>query len=226
MESYALQNFPPAHSTIHVALFHNVTNAPQIRQRLIKASQYPPGEEGDKARADVDFGFVEGDLLVSKEHLLSALLATLLYAYPSTSPAPTDPPSLSPPDISSLALNSEQDRVPKTRSHNLHSEILLLLSPNNNISDSIRRHGLSEKTTRLAVVKFGKRGQSSEEVWKAMEDVVDGELVGLERVGEGVDWGKVDKVYKLSELNALKTPDVIEKKKAAVVSTVAVKNVI
>ncbi|OWT36201.1 protein CGI121 [Cryptococcus neoformans] len=229
METYAYPAFPQQYSNIHIALFKNVTNAPQIRKRLIEASQMT-GPEGDKAREEVDFGFVEANLLVSKEHLLIAILSTLLYAFPSTDPAPTDPPPLSDiinPDVSSLSLSSSSEsRQPRTRSHNLHSELLLLLSPNNNITDSIRRHGVSDSTTNLAVVKFGKRGDKVEEVYEAMKNVVEGELIGWERVSEGTDWVRVDKIYKLNELNALKTADMIEKKRAAVVSTVAVKNVI
>lgn len=84
---------------------------------------------------------------------------------------------------------------PTTRSHNLNSEILLTLSPNNNISDSIRRHGISDATDYLVVVKFGGQG-SVEEIWKGMEDVVQGELLSLDELerGDGIDWQKVDKV--------------------------------
>ncbi|WVQ78803.1 hypothetical protein IAT38_000894 [Cryptococcus sp. DSM 104549] len=225
MESYSLPNFPASHSTLHIALFQNVANSPEIRKRLIQAS-ITDGEEGARLKAEVDFGFVEATLLVSKDHLLTAILSTLLYAYPSTSPAPAIPatsPGTQPPPLSSLSLSPP---APKTRSHNLHSELLLLLSPNNNITDSIRRHGISDSTTRLAVVRFGGAGETVEQVWEGMSKVVDGELVGWDSLEEETDWARVDKVYKLNELNALKTPDVVEKKKTAVISSVAVKNVL
>lgn len=64
METYAYPAFPPQYSNIHIALFKNVTNAPQIRRRLIEASQMA-GPEGDKAREEVDFGFVEANLVRS-----------------------------------------------------------------------------------------------------------------------------------------------------------------
>lgn len=62
METYAYPAFPQQYSNIHIALFKNVTNAPQIRKRLIEASQMT-GPEGDKAREEVDFGFVEANLV-------------------------------------------------------------------------------------------------------------------------------------------------------------------
>jgi hypothetical protein len=58
MESYTLSHFPVEVRTVHIALFHNLTNAPEIRKRLIAAAT-AEGPDGDKARAEVDFGFVE-----------------------------------------------------------------------------------------------------------------------------------------------------------------------
>lgn len=90
----------------------------------------------------------------------------------------------------------------KTRSHNLHSEILLALSPNNNITDSIRRHGLSDASKELVVVRIepgrpeAERAGRQEEVWTAIEGVVQGELVATAELdrGDRVDWSRVDKV--------------------------------
>jgi len=66
-----------------------------------------------------------------------------------------------------------------------------------------------------------------ERVWEGMKGVVEG-LVG--RVGElddgdGVDWGRVDKIYKLGEMDQLKIPNVREKKIAAIETAVAIKSV-
>lgn len=82
----------------------------------------------------------------------------------------------------------------KTRSHNIHSEILLSLSPNNNITDSIRRHGLADSTTELIVVRVGSDEVGQATVWRRIEAVVRGELVPLAEVQGGVDWARVDKV--------------------------------
>ncbi|KAK4690038.1 hypothetical protein P7C73_g18, partial [Tremellales sp. Uapishka_1] len=200
METYHLPHFPPAHNTIHIASFSSVTNSPQIRRRLITASTLS-GPEGDLERAKVDFGFLEGKLLVSKIHLLTAIQTTLLYSATST------------------------------RTHNLHSEILLYLSPNNNISDAIRKFGLSDQTTHLVLVKITDREKSVEEVWKEMEAVVEGELESLdvldEHEGGRTDWKAVDKLYKLGEMNQLKLgpSDLRQKKRDVVVNTVAIQTV-
>jgi EKC/KEOPS complex subunit CGI121/TPRKB len=91
----------------------------------------------------------------------------------------------------------------KTRSHNLHSEILLALSPNYNITDSIRRHGLSDSTKELVVVRIEQgleehdaKVQRQKAVWEAIEAVVQGELVAVAELDKGdkVDWSRVDKV--------------------------------
>ena len=90
----------------------------------------------------------------------------------------------------------------KTRSHNLHSEILLALSPNTNITDSIRRHGLSDSTKELVVVRIekalpeGERAERQKAVWKEIEAVVKGELVSTTKLDKGdkVDWSRIDKV--------------------------------
>jgi EKC/KEOPS complex subunit CGI121/TPRKB len=62
METYTLSQFPPNVGTVHVAYFENVTNAPEIRRRLVKAAT-TAGPEGAAARAAVDFGFVDAALV-------------------------------------------------------------------------------------------------------------------------------------------------------------------
>jgi EKC/KEOPS complex subunit CGI121/TPRKB len=215
METYNLDHFPPNISTVHIASFKHVANAREIRQRLIKASSME-GTEGDAERAKVDFAFLEGKVvspqkqsyftsrnrrlipqLVSKSHLLTAVQTTLLNAL-SHLPAYPD---------SADATQSTSVPTPHTKSHNLHSEILLTLSPNNNITDSIRRHGITDETTHLVLVRFGARqgaggegeGQEetdAQEMWRQMNEVVKGELESLDELdkGESVDWSRVDKV--------------------------------
>ncbi|TXT07514.1 hypothetical protein VHUM_03234 [Vanrija humicola] len=209
METYTLAHFPPNVRTLHVAYFENVANAPEIRRRLVQAAT-APGAEGDAARAAVDFAFIEAGLLVSKEHLLTGATVALLTSLPATPRA-------------SLPAPPE----PKTRSHNLHSEVLMALSPNNNITDAIRRHGVGDATTRLAVVKFAPEGSDQKAVYDAIAAVVDGELKPLSTLDDEskIDWARVDKVYKLGEMNQLKVDNVPQRKVAAVVNTVAIKHV-
>jgi hypothetical protein len=62
METYTLYHFPPSVNTVHIALFEDVSNAPAIRKRLIQAAT-TEGEEGDRLKAEVDFGFLEGRMV-------------------------------------------------------------------------------------------------------------------------------------------------------------------
>lgn len=62
METYTLPFVPPNMGTIHIASFESVTNAAAIRKRLVEAARME-GEEGEAARAAVDFAFVDADLV-------------------------------------------------------------------------------------------------------------------------------------------------------------------
>lgn len=43
---------------MHIALFHNVSNSAELKQRLISAATMP-GPEGEVERAAVNFAFVD-----------------------------------------------------------------------------------------------------------------------------------------------------------------------
>lgn len=92
--------------------------------------------------------------------------------------------------------------TPMTKTHNLHSEILLGLSTGTNITDSIRRHGISNDSTRVLMVRLG-GDSSAEEVWKGMKALVEGDVVGLNALdeGKGIDWSRVDKVCLVNNLS-------------------------
>ncbi|CAK9785508.1 hypothetical protein CC85DRAFT_276406 [Cutaneotrichosporon oleaginosum] len=208
METYTLPFIPPNVGTLHIAYFEDVTNAAAIKQRLVDAAR-TEGPDGERARADVDFAFIDADLLVSKQHLVTALLSTLLTSLPQTRAATLPAPP-----------------TPRTRTHNLHSEVLCALSPNNNISDAIRRFGVGGDTTRLVVVRFG-GARPAADVYASIADVVHGRLESVDKLDEvHVPWARVDKVYKVAEMNQLKIPPAEREaaKRAAIVSAVAVKH--
>lgn len=96
---------------------------------------------------------------------------------------------------STIIGTSTESNEPKTRTHNLHSEILLGLSLGTNITDSIRRHGIANDSKKVIVVRIG-GNQSTEEVWEGMKELVEGDITNLGELdeGTGVDWGRVDKV--------------------------------
>ena len=62
METFRYPHFPPRLSYVHVALFAGVSNAPELRKRIIAASAMD-GEEGDAERERVNFAFVEARLV-------------------------------------------------------------------------------------------------------------------------------------------------------------------
>jgi EKC/KEOPS complex subunit CGI121/TPRKB len=67
METYTFPTFPSYATPVHIALFDNVTNASSIRKKLIEASTME-GQEGDEARAAVDFGFIDASLVSWLHH--------------------------------------------------------------------------------------------------------------------------------------------------------------
>lgn len=56
MESVHFPHFP---ASVHIALFNDVKNAKSLRTRLIAASTME-GEDGERERAAVNFGFIDG----------------------------------------------------------------------------------------------------------------------------------------------------------------------
>lgn len=62
MESYNYTQFPDDASNVHVALFTNVSNAADLRNRLVQASTMQ-GEDGEAERQAVDFAFIDATLV-------------------------------------------------------------------------------------------------------------------------------------------------------------------
>ncbi|GAA5844642.1 hypothetical protein JCM3766R1_005972 [Sporobolomyces carnicolor] len=65
---------PISNARVHVALYCQVSNARQLRQRLVSASQ-----SGDaNLRAEVDFSFIDASMLTSRVHLWTAVAHALV----------------------------------------------------------------------------------------------------------------------------------------------------
>ena len=62
MQTFRYPHLPQELSTVHVALFTNVTNSADIRSRIIRASQLE-GPEGDAERNAVNFAFIDARLV-------------------------------------------------------------------------------------------------------------------------------------------------------------------
>ncbi|KAG8876856.1 hypothetical protein FRC20_000561, partial [Serendipita sp. 405] len=119
-------HIPHFGASVHTALFHNVSNAAALRSRLVTASTMQ-GEEGVMERGAVNFAFIDARLITSKRVLEIAIQQALL-----------------------------ADERGQLRTKYIHSEILWLLNPGNNISEAIRRFGVADASTSLIVVRVFK----------------------------------------------------------------------
>lgn len=61
-ETHVYKHFPSDVSTVHLALFSNISNAAKLRNRLVAAVSMS-GEEGERERNAVNFGFVDAALV-------------------------------------------------------------------------------------------------------------------------------------------------------------------
>ncbi|OCH93225.1 CGI-121-domain-containing protein [Obba rivulosa] len=197
METYHYPSFPADASHVHIALFKNVSNAAELRSRIVRASLLE-GSEGDLEREAVNFAFIDARLICSRVHLQTAIYqAVLAHAQGAL------------------------------RTKTVHSEILWTLNPSNNISEAIRRYGVSDTTAFLIVVRISTANDAN--VLANMQAVVSGELSRFSL--EGItDWASVKKYYKLNSEPALKIQGItlVQERKIIdeiVTSTVAMKSV-
>ncbi|KAK7683058.1 hypothetical protein QCA50_013730 [Cerrena zonata] len=195
MQSYDYPHFPDYASNFHFALFTNVSNAADLRNRLVQASTMQ-GEEGEAERQAVDFAFIEATLICSSLHLRSAILNSVLSQSQGT-----------------------------LRTKTVHSEILWNLNPTNNISDAIRRYGVSPSTTSLIVVRIGPPSPPST-IQAQMQEVVSGTLSPISELKNITDWAKVRKYHKIGQKMDKDPIKDTQKAHEIVLSTVAMKSVV
>lgn len=62
METFTFPTFPYYATPVHFGLFNNVSNSSELRKKLIGASTMT-GSDGDQARKEVDYGFIDGSLV-------------------------------------------------------------------------------------------------------------------------------------------------------------------
>ncbi|CAG8622364.1 10450_t:CDS:2 [Ambispora leptoticha] len=83
----------------------------------------------------------------------------------------------------------------KLKTHNVHSEIVYNLSPTTNISESLRRFGISDSTSEIIVVKVG---GNNVEVKSHLNTLIDGEESSLDVFSRFADRSCIKKYYKIS----------------------------
>ncbi|KAJ8517438.1 hypothetical protein ONZ45_g5365 [Pleurotus djamor] len=112
-------SYPHLSRVVYVALFTAVSNAAHLRQRIINAASLT-GDEGERERDAVNFAFIDARLITSKLHLQTAIHQAML-----------------------------ADSQGSLRTKTVHSEVIWILNPTNNITEALRRYGVSETTTSL-----------------------------------------------------------------------------
>ncbi|KAF8509429.1 CGI-121-domain-containing protein [Hysterangium stoloniferum] len=170
METLTYSHFPDGVSAVHIALFTNISNAVELRKRLVNAAKLK-GEEGERERETVNYGFVDARLITSRLHIQTAVYQAILAHVQGT-------------------------MVTKT----YHSEILWALSPSHNISEAIKRFGVSDSSQALLVVRIGPPAITSKIFSDSVKQVVSGDLTELSTLASYTDWPLIRKVYKFSAI--------------------------
>ncbi|KAL5530779.1 hypothetical protein ACEPAF_7037 [Sanghuangporus sanghuang] len=200
METYIYKHFPDRISSVHIALFTSVKNAAELRSRIVKAAT-TEGPEGKVERETVNFAFIEAKLVTSRLHLQTAVYQSML---------------------------ADAQNALKTKT--VHSEIIWSLNPTNNITEALRRFGVSDNSNSLLVVRVGQQAVPVSEIESQMKSVVEGDLVSIETLSDITDWAAVKKYYKLNGESAIAALENDRSKQNAVVdelvtSFVAMKSV-
>ncbi|KAG7096484.1 hypothetical protein E1B28_003914 [Marasmius oreades] len=170
MESFVFDHVRGVGSdSAYVALYSPVANASAIRKRIMDASKME-GEEGERERDAINFAFIDATLITSRLHLQTAIHQAIL---------------------------AESQNSLRTKT--VHSEILFALNPTNNITEAIRRYGVSDSSRALLVVHIGPGHRSSlSETENKMKKAVEGVLKPLGELEELTDWQRIKKYHRLN----------------------------
>ncbi len=132
METFVLPHMPASLREVHLALFPSLPegHGAALRQRLIRAASLPSGpistdekedeaeeeeeeEEGERERRALNFAFLDAAVIVSRQHLLTAVVQALIAC--ARGPA-------------------SEGNAGGMRSNNIHGEVVAALFPGNNVS--------------------------------------------------------------------------------------------
>ncbi|KIY69039.1 CGI-121-domain-containing protein [Cylindrobasidium torrendii FP15055 ss-10] len=179
----------------YYALYAPINNAASIRQRIVAAAT-ADGPEGDREREEMNFAFIDASLITSLLHLQTGIHQAIL-----------------------------TDSQGALRTKTVHSEILWSLNPTNNITEAIRRYGISDSTKSLLVVHIAPKSQSAEDLKAKLQRIVDGTLVPASTLAGITDWAKVKKYYKLNNDPALTATKTDEEEQHAVIDNIVTSSV-
>lgn len=140
---------------LQIHLFNNVKNSAKIKSLILSGADTH------------NFAFINADVIISKEQLLSSCYRTLL-----------------------------EYNGGKIRTRGVHSEILFCLGASGNIIDSLTRFGIKEECNRIIIIKVVDDEKDSEynleTVVEGEEQVLEDSFLRA-----GVDFKQLQKIYKL-----------------------------
>nr|CAG8605196.1 12253_t:CDS:10 [Entrophospora candida] len=93
------------------------------------------------------------------------------------------------------------------KTHNVHSEIVYNLSPTTNISESLRRFGISNSSNTILIIKVG---EDSDNVKSHLSKLIDGEESSLEELSKFTDFSCIKKPPKYENSSLLINKDFIK----------------
>ncbi|CDU24633.1 related to CGI121-component of the EKC/KEOPS complex [Sporisorium scitamineum] len=227
MESLSLPaTLPSPLQQVHLAHFSNLdpeTQSAAIIRRIISASQLATSTtngatpqqvhdadadaDADAERAKLDFAFLDPTKLCSKQHVLSAVTQAALVCARSY-------------DHERQTFREGEGSIGGIKSKTPHSEIIYMLNPGNNVGESLKRFGLSPKSTSLLLVKFSSPEADPRSILQSMIDVVGPASLTTPSSAEAIDidqairynrylsaeadqattvtdWKELNKIYKL-----------------------------
>lgn len=173
MESISLPStLPEPLQRVHLVHFSNLdpeTQSSAIIRRVISASQLPTTTttgassqsvaEADAERAKLDFAFLDPTRLCSKQHVLSAVMQAAVVCARSW-------------DAHRQVFREGEASSGGMKSKTPHSEVIYMLNPGNNVGESLKRFGLSPKSTSLLLVKFSAASADPHAILQGMIDIV------------------------------------------------------
>ncbi|KAJ3738906.1 kinase binding protein CGI-121-domain-containing protein [Lentinula detonsa] len=163
-----MESFQFNHNVAYALLFSPVNNPGKIKQRIINAAK-ATGSEGNEEREAVNFSFIDASLITSRLHLETAI---------------------------HQAIIAESQGLLRTKT--IHSEILFALNPTNNITEAIRRYGVSDTSNALFVVHIVDSPGPISDLEIKMKQAVDGTMVPFDELAKVTDWDKIEKYHKLA----------------------------
>ncbi|KAJ9476217.1 EKC/KEOPS complex subunit CGI121 [Pseudozyma hubeiensis] len=173
METISLPStLPSPLQQVHLAHFSNLDPEAQsaaIIRRIISASQLPTStatgvseeevQQADLERSKLDFAFLDPTKLCSKQHVLTAVTQAAVVCARSWNSETQD-------------FREGEGSIGGMKSKTPHSEVIYMLNPGNNVGESLKRFGLSPKSTSLLLVKFSSPASDPQAVLQSMIDVV------------------------------------------------------